>query len=309
MNFDWNDLRFFIAIAESGNLARAAARLRVNHSTVFRRLQALEVRLGVRLFERLPEGYLLTGAGEQALKDARAAEAAVSDLQRKIAGKDVSPAGLVRLTTAPKLATDFVAPALGVMAQRHPDIRVELLVSDSDYDLGRREADLALRATDHPPEHLSGRKVTTVSWWVMAGEAYLERHAPPRSMAELADHALIGGDEGFDRLPVFRRLRREFASDRFTATSNDLSTMAAMARAGLGLAVLPMDQDGPGLVALFPLQPAYSSGLWLLTHPDLRRVARVRAAARFLFEHLRRDPRLAPRMPAARATRAPSTAS
>ena len=298
MDFDWNDLPYFIAVAETGNLSRAAARLQVNHSTVFRRLQSLEARLGVRLFERQPEGYLLTQAGELALQQARLAEEAVGGLRRRVAGQDVALHGQVRMTTAPKLATDYVAPALAALAAVHPGIRVEVLVSDSDYDLSRREADLALRASSQPPQHLVGRLVARLPWLVVAGADYLKRHGTPQSMAELEQHPLIGSDQTFTRLLVFDDLHRRYAPERFAATANDLTAMAAMARAGLGLAVLPADQLGPGLVPLFPVQPTYATELWMLSHPDLRRVARVRAVTRFLYRHLRQDPRIAAYVPA-----------
>lgn len=294
MDFDWNDLPFFLAVAGEGNLSRAASVLEVNHSTVFRRINGMEQRLGMRLFDRLSEGYVLTAEGGEILQFAREADEAVHRLQRSVAGRDAALSGQLRMTAAPDLARRYVAPALAVFARKHPGIRVELAASDSDYDLGRREADLALRATSRPPDHLVGRRVLSLPWRVYGSEAYLAEHGRPTSMAELDRHALIGSDQGLARIPAFARLRERFPPERFAATANDLATMEALAAAGLGLALLPADLGDAGLVALFPVEPAYGSEIWILTHPDLRRVPRIRALSSFLFDYLRAEPGLAP---------------
>jgi len=290
----WNDLPYFLAVVDGGNLARAASRLGVNHSTVFRRINSMEERLGARLFERLPEGYVLTEAGRQAAEFARQAEDSVHALERTLAGRDVELTGQIRMTTAPDLARLYVAPCLAGFAQRHPGIRVEVAVGDSDYDLTRREADLALRATPAPPEHLVGRRVTDLVWQAWASPDYLATCGRPCTVEELGSHRLIGSDEAFRRVPVFEWLHRNWPPDRFVATASDLSTMAALAAAGLGVAMLPHDPTGGGLEALFPIDPPHTSRLWILTHPDLRNVARIRVFTGFLFEFLRQFVEAAP---------------
>ncbi len=291
---NWNDIPLFLAIAEQRSLAGAARVLQVNHSTAFRRLNAMERAMGVRLFERLAGGYQLTAAGEDLLEDAHQARAAVDTLVRRAAGRDQTLSGDVRLTTAPNLAQEFVPGALRRLRQQHPGIRVEVIVSDTDYDLARREADLALRATQRPPDYLLGRKVLDLSWHVMGSAEYLARRQAPRSMEDLLDHDLIGADAAFQRLEVFRRLHRRFPRERFVATANTLDTMAALARTGLGLAVLPSDQLSPGLERLLAFEPPVAAALWLLTHPDLRTVARIRALSDALFYELTTHPQLAP---------------
>jgi DNA-binding transcriptional LysR family regulator len=292
--FDWSDLRYFLAVARSGTLAAAARDLGVNHSTVFRRLNAFEDALGVRLFERLPDGYALTREGEAIRGEAETVEASVHTLERTIAGSDFRLSGEIRITAAPNLAADYIARYLADFHAQHPDIRVEIAASDHDFDLARREADLALRATSSPPAFLIGRKVRELPWFVCAGRRYLDAHPRPRSMDDLSEHALIGADQRFLRLPVFAELHRRHAPDRFVARAGDLNTMRVLALTGLGLALLPIDQADPGLIRLFALEPKVASALWLLTHPDLRDVARIRAFADFLFDRLRADPRLVP---------------
>ena len=292
LDFDWNDLRYALAIARAGSLAGAARALKVNHSTVFRRLNAFEDALGVRLFERLPEGYVPTVEGEQIKRHAEAVESSVHALERSVAGRDFRLSGEIRLTTAPTLASDYVAGYLAEFHKRYPQIAVEIAVGDHDYDLARREADVALRATTRPPDFLVGRRVMSSRWHVYGGAKYLGRRKRPKTMADLASHALIGPDEGFARLPVFAWMRKNYPPTQFVARANALSTMRALARAGLGLAFLPSDQHEPGLARLFPIEPEFTGALWLLTHPDLRHVARIKVFMDFLAEKLRADPRL-----------------
>ncbi|MBK7146190.1 MAG: LysR family transcriptional regulator [Xanthomonadales bacterium] len=290
--FDWNDVQVYLAIARGGSLAAAARTLKVNHSTVFRRLNAFEEALGVRLFERLPSGYALTPEGDSIRAEAEAVEGNVIALGRKIAGRDFALRGDIRVTAPHGLATGFLAQYLPDFIARYPGIRIEIAASDSDFDLNRREADVALRATTQPPEHLVGRQVASLCWWVYASPAYLERMGRPVGMDALAQHRVIGADAAFQRLPVFAWLARNLADDAIIARAGDLETMAALACEAVGLALLPSDQHTPRLQRLFAVEPRFSGQLWLLTHPDLRQVARIRTFMEFLAERLRSDPRL-----------------
>ncbi len=290
-DFDWNDLRDILAIARAGSLAGGARSLGVNHSTLFRRLNACEARLGVRVFDRRADGYVLTRAGEAIRAHAEVAENAVQELARQVAGRDFRLAGELRLTTAPSLATDYVAPLLPAFRKRYPDIRVELAVGDHDYDLARREADLALRATRQPPPYLVGRRLADLPWFAFAAPSYLRRRGTPASVDDLDGHDLIGADRSFQRVAIFEWLQRRYEDARVVARSNDLNTMAALAEAGLGVALLPVDQHSRKLRRLFRLDARFTAGLWLLTHPDLRHTARVRALSDFLGDALRDDAR------------------
>lgn len=269
---NWNDLKVFLAIAEQGSLAGAARQLAFNHSTVFRRLNTLEQDLGVRLFERLPEGYVLTAAGERMQQLSRQADEVIQGIQRELAGQDVTTSGKVRVTTAPNIAQTIVPVALRALRDSHPGIVVEVSVGDSDYDLNRREADLALRATTRPPEHLIGKRVLSLSWWLCGSSA--DTGKSPRSVAQLKNTALIGADAALMRLAAFQWLESQFSS-QIVARANDLSTIAALARAGVGFGLLPSDQTESGLRRLFRV-PELSGELWLLTHPDLRKVQRIK---------------------------------
>lgn len=267
---NWNDLKVFLAIAEAKTLAGAARTLQQNHSTIFRRLNQLEESLSVRLFERLNTGYLLTPAGERMLELALEAEHAMHEIERDVAARDLLPRGTVRLTTAPNLARTLVPQAIYQLRRDFPDIVVEVATADTDYDLNRREADIALRATTNPPAHLVGRKLLDLQWWICASNG--KKHLP-QVEADLNHFPLIGADPLLSRLTAFQWLDAKHG-DAIVARSNDLSAMAAMANAGIGLALLPSDQKEKGLRRLFSVD-GLNSELWLLTHPDLRKVTKI----------------------------------
>jgi DNA-binding transcriptional LysR family regulator len=219
-------------------------------------------------------------------------EAEFDGLGRELMGLDARLSGQVRLTTAPNLAYHYVAPYLRDFRALYPAVVVDLAVTAENRDLSRREADLALRATSRPPQHLVGRKAVQFPWWVFAGECWLARNRAPADMSDLARHDRIGAEDGMRQLPVFRWAERHLPEERVVARSNDLDSMAALAVAGVGLALLPQDQVMPGLTRLFRVTPPVHTQLWLLTHPDLRRVPRIQALMDFVTERLRADPRL-----------------
>ena len=268
---NWNDLRVFLAISEHASLSGAARELGINHSTVFRRLNELEEDLGVRLFERMKHGYQMTPAGERMLIHARDAEQAVQKIHLEVSGQDLAPVGKVRITAAANIARTLLPPVANLLRSTHPGITLEISVGDSDYDLNRREADIALRATSRPPEHLIGRKVMSLSWW-LCGPANSE--PSPMSPEELEGLPLIGADASLMRLEAFQWLESGFEK-QIVSRANDLSTMAALIRAGLGFGLLPSDQPESELKRLFQIKQLKGE-LWLLTHPDLRNTQRVR---------------------------------
>ena len=283
---DWDNVRYFLAVAHSGSAAAAAQSLGVNASTVFRRIESLESALQTRLFDRLPRGYALTDAGERLVPIARKAEQSLFDMEREIAGKDHELEGDVRITAPANIANRFLAPALAQFTLLHPRIVVELSISDTDYDLSRREADVAVRATSTPPDHLVGRKICDLRWHLAASREYLEK-APAVHPEDLCGHRLIGGSSQFQRLKVFADLEKLYA-ESVVARADNLDTMRHLAQSGMGLACLPDDQAGAeGLVILGRPFPDIVSQLWILTHPDLRFTARIRSLVEHLTQHLR----------------------
>jgi DNA-binding transcriptional LysR family regulator len=288
---DWNDLRSFLAIARHGSLQGASRTLGVNHSTVFRRLNALEARLGVRLFDRSPRGYALTIAGEHMLASAERVEDEILGLERRLLGGDVRLAGTLRVTTTDTLVHGLLGPHLRAFQARYPAIELELITGNAFFDLSKREADVALRPSRHPGDAMVGRRLAAIAVALYAGRNYVAERGRPASEAELSGHALITGDASLAHLPATRWLERHVTHGVTVLRCNSWLSQSAAARAGLGLAVLPcfLGDPAPELVRVLPPEPALAGELWLLTHPDLRRTARVRAFMETLARGLRRE--------------------
>ncbi len=280
------DLRTLLAIAREGTLAGAARRLRVNHSTVFRRLATIEGRLGTRLFERQGGNYVTTTAGEDLLRTAERVEAEVEALERRLSGHDLRLTGSLRLTAPDDIAEVMVMPALASFRESYPDITVELIVDNRMLNLTRREADVALRPTRRPPETLAGRRIAG-----LASAVYAAAGRRPPGTDELATQRWIAWEEGAGPPAAARWLADNVDRHNIGFRSNSLFNQASAARAGLGLALLPcfLGDGDPELQRVGKPVPALDTELWLLTHPDLQRSARIRALLDLLYERLRRQ--------------------
>lgn len=282
--FGLDDLRLLRAIGEVGSLSGAARQLGVDHSTAFRRLGALESRVGVRLFERARDGYTPTLAGEAALVSVDRILDDLVDLERRLAGEDLRPEGIVRITTADTLLA-LVAPLLAELRRAHPGIRIELVVDNAFLTLTKRDADVALRPIAAPPNHLVGRRLAALATAAYAAPGYLA-HRPPGRL--LPEEDWIGFEDSLGHLLSADWLRRNVDGGRIVCRANSLLALREAARAGMGVAALPCylaDPDSDLRRIGGPIAEMEVS-LWLLTHPDLRRVARVRTVIDFLAEAL-----------------------
>ena len=288
---DWNDLRYFTTVGRTGSLARAARELRVNHSTVFRRINTLENDLGVKLFERTPGGYVLTGTGEEMLTAAARVEEEITALDRRISGRDYRLSGVIRVTTTDTIGFRFVQPHLFQFYQQYPGIRVELVISNDLFSLTKREADIAIRPTQKPPEELVGRRLSDLAWGVYGSIDYFKTKRKPRTPADLAEHLLVGGDDSIAALPAMRWLKSHVSDDNIVYRSNSIMIQAAAVKAGFGLAVLPcfFADIETGLIRVLPLTADLMSELWLLTHRDLRHTARIWAFMEFIAQAVQSD--------------------
>lgn len=292
---EWDELRFFLAVAEAGSLAGAARALGVNHTTVLRRINGFEAQLGLRLFDRLPGGYAMTVGGEELLAAARRIEETVTGLERRLAGQDLRLEGELRVTTTDTLALTILMPHLAAFRTAHPGITLELTVTNAMANLTRRDADVAIRPTAEPPEALVGRRVAGLAHAIYAASrSYLERKAAEApaaaadGIADLSGQAWIGTDASLASTVGARWLRRELPAARIVCRLDLLMAMRAAAAAGLGLALLPcyVGDTDPGLARVRPPLPGTEAGLWLLTHEDLRRTARVRMFTAFMARAL-----------------------
>lgn len=278
---DWEDLRYFLALAGHGSLSATARALRVNHATVARRVASLEATLGRVLFERRADGYALTAEGRAVLDEARAMEQAAFAVLRRLDG-GTALSGPVRLTTTPGLADGFLVRRLGGLRERHPGIDLEVSAELRVMSLSRREADIALRLGRPKDSDLVGRRVARLAFGFYASPAYRARleggEGPP---------VLIGYDaDGADPVPEAAWLAARFPQARLGFRGNGQTARAEAARAGLGVALLPryVAAADPGLVPVALADPPPARELWLLVRPDFTRVPRVRAVADHLAE-------------------------
>jgi DNA-binding transcriptional LysR family regulator len=279
---DWDDLRYVLALARNGSLSAAARSLRVTHTTVLRRLDVIEERLQVRLFERLRSGYQATPAGETLRLSAEQCEPLVAQAERHIMGGDTRLTGSLRVSTAHVLALHLLPVALALFHAEHEKIVVEVRASRERVDLARREADIALRMTKEVPDTLVGRqlgqiRVRVYGWHQDARIAALSEHGLPSMTSLLQDFPWIGFD-GQDRI-YDRWIDAHVPLSAIVARADHFPSALALLRAGLGLSILPefVALDTPGLVALSGPIEALQTPLWILTHADLRNTARVRA--------------------------------
>lgn len=288
---DWDDLRYFHAVAAAGSLAGAARKLGVNHSTVFRRVNAFEEALGVRLFDRVSGGYVLTVAGEEMAESAARVEEEVSGIERHLAGKDFQLSGDLRVTTTEAVAEGYLMDKVVEFRRAYPEIVVDLVVGYQVYDLSKREADVAIRPGIVPPEHLIARRLVRLRWAVYGTAAYVRRHGAPASVEDLSEHQLIGFSDVTVGGLSFDWARKLAGAKGLVFTSNNLLIQRDAARTGIGLAILPayLGDREKRLKRLLDLSDQMRLDLWLLTHPDLRDTSRVRAFREFIIEAAERD--------------------
>ena len=281
---DWSSLKVFLAIADAGSLSGASKALGVNHSTVFRRLQALELELGVKLLEKIENKYILTTMGEEVLREGKIISESFNLIDRRIAGGELQPKGSVRITAPYNIVNRYLPKMLKDFAKEYPDITIDLLSSNLGLNLNNRQADIAIRATSAPAEHLVGRQLCQIPWGVYGSLSYIEAHGRPETLSDLEHHRLIGGSGAMLNLPGFDWIKTQYAN-AITMTCDELTAMSYFAEHGHGLAFLPDDQSRDEIIKLFDYLPGKTSDLWLLTHPDLRKVARIRLVMNCLAEH------------------------
>lgn len=282
-NIAWDDFRLVRAVAVARGMPGAATALGINHSTVFRRLGQIEDALGVKLFERHRSGYALTSAGEEMVALADRLDENITSFTRKLAGSEVAPAGELRVTTNDSLLVDLVTPLFGAFQRKYPDIRLDIILSNQPLNLSRRDADVAIRATDNPPETLVGRRAARITW---ALYGRVDDFPQPEKLNEkdLFQRRWVSLGDTFVTVNVVRYARDKVAPENIVYKVNTVLGLAEAVEAGVGIGHLPcfIADKRPTLKRLMPIDERFGTDLWLLTHPDLRGSARVRAFLDFL---------------------------
>jgi len=274
-NLDWESLRTVLAVTRAKSLAGAARALDLQHSTVYRRIEEVERRLGQPLFDRRRGGWTANALGETAASAAEAMEQAALEAERRLLGADARLEGTIRVATAELVGGYLLARLVPPFLAQHPAVEIELDLSNRNIDLTRREADIAVRATLTPPESLLGRKLATLTNAVYVAPSLLKRGKTP----ELRALPWIGFDERLANLPAARWLERALPDMRARLRVDSLAAMLRCALAGAGAVVLPVfaGSQERGLVRITDVIPGVGNDLWALSHPDLRGNARVRA--------------------------------
>lgn len=285
---DWEDVRYFVALARYSTLSATARALRVNHATVARRIMSLERLLGRALFDRRAKGYTLTAEGRAVLDEASAMdEAALGVLRQLDLGTELR--GLVRLAAGRVLAERFLIDRLRTFHERYPAIDLEVIGGSRVVSLAKREADIALRYGSPKDSELVARRVARITFGLFASSDY-------RAKLEAGQlPVFIGFDEGSDFIAEAAWLTRHFADRRFSFRTSSQTTQAAAARAGYGIALLPryiVAAHEPELVEVSLGSRLPVRDVWLLIRRDLTGVPRVRAVIDFVVETFRRDRRL-----------------
>jgi DNA-binding transcriptional LysR family regulator len=285
---DWNDLRFFLRAAQCGTLAGAARAMGVEHTTVGRRLSALERAFGAPLVIRAADGLHLTPLGERLLPLAEDVERAVLAVH----GQATQQPERVRLAT-PSGFTKLFTARLERLRAEHPRLSLELLAGSRPMDLRRGEADLAIRSGPVADEDLVARKIGDSGWSLYAAPSYLARHPAPADLDDLRGHDLVGYDASLAAVPAAQWIEARAAGARIALRSREMTDMLDAAAGGAGLAVLPclLGDDEPRLSRLTP-EVVATRELWLAYPREARRSPAVQAVARFVAhvmrEHARR---------------------
>ena len=276
---DWEDIKTLGSLAKKGSVRAAAKDLNVHHSTVSRRIESLEHSSGVRLFDRTPEGYILTEAGEHLAHSAKIMDDEVVRAQRLISGGDRAMAGRILVTMPEPAAVHAFAPRMPEFFERYPNLEVEISSSMGMVDLARRKADVAVRMNNNPPDSLFGKRLFPYYETVYCSPAYKDEHD---LVSRPEEARWIGWDGSFEPFPDWV-LKSPFPETPAYGNFPALEMQAAVARAGGGIAILPCflgDRDN-SLVRASGAEPTPSRDIWILTHSDLRRTTRIRAFMKF----------------------------
>lgn len=282
--FDWDDLRFFLAVARAGRLTVAARRLGADHATVSRRITALEDALKAKLFERRPQGYALTEHGERLLAKAETIESEALAAQSEIGGADLALSGTVRIGAPDGFGTFFLAPRIGQLAERYPELEIQLVAMPRLLSLSKREADIAISLNPPKEGKIVARKLADYRLGLYAAPAYLAARPAIAAPQDLFDHQLIGYIDDLIFTPELDYLDDIAKGLRPRLQSSNLIAQMHATIAGAGICVLPdfMAACDPRLVPVLRRDVELVRSFWLIVHADLRDVARVRATVDFL---------------------------
>lgn len=286
---NWDEIRTAFQVARMGTVSGAAEQLGVHHATVIRHIDALEQRLGAKLFQRHARGYTATEAGTDLLQVAQATDDQFTQLAGRIKGQGEGVSGDLVITSL-AMASSMLTPILVAFQAEHPDVNIRYRTGDRLFRLEYGEAHVAIRAGTMPeePDNVV-QPFMQQQMALVASEAYVAQHGLPKDEADLKNHFFVTHDNDKSRAPFARWLRDMVAEDRFTYRATDNRNMqdAIVAGAGIGFVVAQATKSHPGLTEVIPRRDEWAAPLWIVTHVDLHRTTKVQTFLRFLKDRIK----------------------
>ena len=290
---DWNHLQDFLAVARTGRLTAGAQRLGVDHTTLSRRIAALEAALKARLFDRSPQGYAPTAHGERLMVRAEAMESLMLSAQAEVGEADLSVSGVVRIGAPEGFGSYFLAPRLPQLAEQHPELEIQLVAIPGTLSLSKREADVAITLSAPREGRLISRKLTDYSLSLYGAPSYLDARPTLKTRADMKDHRFIGYIEELLYAPELDYMEAPDVDIHVAFKSSNLIAQLQACVAGAGLAIIPdfVAHGRPYLRRVLADQVGLTREFHLVVHADLKAVARVRAVTEFISEAVRKNRR------------------
>lgn len=287
---DWNLIRSFVAVAETGSLSAAARRLAASQPTLGRHIAELEQALGVTLFRRGRQGYVLTEAGSLLFERGRAVSAEATAFSRLALGSVEAIEGTVRIAASEIVATCVLPAMLARLGAEEPGIEVEIVASNQVENLLRRDADIAIRMVQPSQNELVARKVVDIPLSACAARTYLDRRGRPQRLEELGEHDLVGFDRSDELIRGLERFLPGLTRNAFRLRSDNHIVLWEAVRSGngIGIAQMPLIRRDPLVEIVLPDLPLPTLPVWLAMHRDVRASVRIRRVADFLHEELKR---------------------
>ena len=286
---DWENLKFFIALAKEKQLKRAADALKSNHTTVYRRISQFEEKYNLRLFERTPAGYYLTSQGEALYEQVESLEGAMDAVFSSLQGLENTLKGSICITTTPSFAVSLLPAMIKKFQLQWPDITIDLRVSHQIYNLSKREADIAIRPATDVPLHLIGRRAGYLNYAVFKSAKNYERDINKKQfMQEIKQHRFIVMSEELAHLPTTKWLNKHIEENNVACRVDGFMPSAELCAKGVGLAILPLycAKQDKSLELVHKPEENIGDDVWVLTHKNLSRVPKIKVCTEFFYREL-----------------------
>jgi len=288
MNWNWDNFRFFLALADNPTLIAAASELGVSHTTVLRRIKAFESQLGTQLFTHSAEGYRLTQKGVELREQATSLKDSVDSIARTVVGSNQQIGGRITVTTTDTVGYTLMPDILGRLYKKYPELQVELLIQNNLTDIQRLEAEVAIRTGSNPQLDLLGRKVGEFKFCLCASKEYVKEYPLPEAPKNYRNHRFIVLNSAYQQAGFHKWFSKQIPEDSPTTVVDGFMSAFTMCRGGLGITLLPayLLHSDPCLVSICSLEATPENDIWILSHKDLRNSASVKALKNFMAAEL-----------------------